>query len=87
MRIALVLGLLVSVAYAGDMPPSLRVTATATSSLDKYPPWMAIDGNLGNSTAWCPNKGDGVRSEPRRRVDARPRTHRDAVSVTICARG
>src|SRR6266850_988159 len=62
MRIMLALAFVTisSLAHADNRPRTVRVVATATSSLDKFPPWMAIGTVHGNTNGWCANKGDGV---------------------------
>src|SRR5262249_3283916 len=39
---------------------TLRVTATATSEMAKYPAWRAIGQITAERLGWCPDKGDGT---------------------------
>jgi len=48
-----------AVAVAYTPKPAIRVTPTASSSLDAYQPWMAVEASDVQKQAWCA-KGDGV---------------------------
>jgi len=53
------LALAPAAARAGEPPPSVIVTATASSELATYPAWMAVD-NSADTRAWCVDRGIGA---------------------------